>query len=44
MNTKGNTRKREMVMALEKTLGNVSESAWHLGISRETDYQWTKQD
>jgi hypothetical protein len=37
-------RKEAMIKALEKTLGVVSSACKIVGISRETHYQWMKQD
>lgn len=42
--TEGNTLKKAMIEALEKSLGIVTTAAEQVGISRKTHYQWLKED
>jgi len=42
--TEGNTLKKAMVQALEKSLGIVTTASLQVGISRKTHYQWLKED
>lgn len=44
MVTEGNTKKRAMLDALQKSLGIVSTACEKVGISRKTHYQWLKED
>ena len=45
MNKKGiSTKKIAFLDAMEKTFGNISQSAKIVGISRETPYEWKKKD
>jgi len=42
--TTTNTKKRAMLVALEKSLGIVTTAAKQVGIRRETHYAWLKSD
>ena len=42
--TKTDTTKKAMLMALDKTLGIVSPACKKVGISRQTHYEWMRED
>ena len=44
MSTKTDITKRAMIEALEKSLGIVSTAARVVGISRNTHYEWYRED
>jgi len=44
MATTTDIRKKAMIAALEKTLGNVSEACKHVDVHRATHYDWYNDD
>ena len=42
--TKTDTKKKAMILALEKSLGIVTNACKQVGISRETHYSWMRKD
>ena len=42
--TSTKVKKKAMIEALTKTLGNVSEACIQVGMSRNTHYEWVKDD
>ena len=44
MNDKTDNKKRDLLEALEKSLGIVTTACKQVGINRDTYYQWLKKD